>query len=439
MEIRRGEAVGIVGRNGSGKSTLLKMICGTLAATSGELEVNGHIAPILSLGTGFDSNFTGRENVNMNGAVIGFSPAETKSRMGSIEAFANIGDFFDRPVKSYSSGMMARLAFAVAINADPDILVVDEVLAVGDEAFQRKCHSRINDLKNSGSTILFVSHSAGIVVDLCDRAILLEDGERLLTSDPKTVVSWYHKMLYASPEKRAAVCEQISQIEAGGDAADFTSENSDRASTADGSIEVKADQEESEGFFDPDLKSESRVEYEQRGAEILNARILGSDDLPRNILVAGRDYTYAYDVVFHEPAYLVRFGMMLNKVTGQPLGGQASHPEFDGLESAQRGQVAEVRFRFRTLFSPAHYFLNAGVLGVIDGEEAYLHRIIDACVFRIEPLEDLLVTGHVDFSINQAPAQVRLRSLATTESPGAGAREPAVLSSQSGDGDLVGE
>ena len=439
MEIRRGEAVGIVGRNGSGKSTLLKMICGTLAATSGELEVNGHIAPILSLGTGFNPDFTGRENVSMNGAVIGFSPAETKSRMGSIEAFANIGDFFERPVNTYSSGMMARLAFAVAINADPDILVVDEVLGVGDEAFQRKCHARIHDLKNAGSTILFVSHSAGIVVDLCDRAILLEDGERLLTSDPKTVVSWYQKMLYTSPEKRAAVCEEISRIDSGEDSENFPGENSDRVDTTGGSVEVKEDREESEGFFDPGLKSESRVEYEQRGAEILNVRILGSDNLPRNILVAGREYTYAYDVVFREPAYLVRFGMMLNKVTGQPLGGQASHPEFEGLETAQRGQVAEVRFRFRALFNPAHYFLNAGVLGLIDGEEVYLHRIIDACIFRIEPLEDLLITGYVDFSINQAPAQVRLSYPAATESLGAGARKPAVLPPQAGDGDLVGE
>ena len=400
MAVRRGEAVGIVGRNGSGKSTLLKMVCGTLEPTSGSLEVNGHIAPILSIGTGFAPIFTGRENVKMNGAVIGFSSTEIEERMESIEKFADIGDFFDRPVKSYSSGMLARLAFAVAINADPDILVVDEVLAVGDDLFQRKCHARINELKEAGSTILFVSHSAGLVIDLCDRAILLEDGERLLTSDPKTVVSWYHKLLYASREKSAAICAEISEVEAG--------RGGPLLALRDGEEEAVP---EPEAIYDPNLKSESRVDYAQQGAEIRDPRIVDLNGNRANVLLAGHVYTYTYDVVFHEPAYLVRFGMLIKRITGQELGGQASHPRGEGVDSIEQGHFAKVDFRFRALFVPGTYFLNAGALGIAEGEEIYLHRIIDACVFRIDPVEDRWVTGHVDLSDSGFQPTVRVKPL----------------------------
>jgi lipopolysaccharide transport system ATP-binding protein len=181
LQIRKGETVGIVGRNGSGKSTLLNVICGTLEKTSGELKVEGHLAPILALGAGFDPEFSGRENVFMNAAIMGLSRSEIRDRIDSIADFAQIGDFFDRPVKVYSSGMYARLAFATAINVNPEVIVIDEILAVGDEAFARKCFARIEGLKSEGSTILFVSHSSQMVIDLCDRAILIEKGERLLT------------------------------------------------------------------------------------------------------------------------------------------------------------------------------------------------------------------------------------------------------------------
>ena len=401
MEVRRGEAVGIVGRNGSGKSTLLKMVCGTLEPTSGSLEVNGHIAPILSIGTGFEPMFTGRENVKINGAVIGFSSKEIEERMESIEKFADIGDFFDRPVRSYSSGMLSRLAFAVAINADPDILVVDEVLAVGDDLFQRKCHARINELKEAGSTILFVSHSAGLVIDLCDRAILLEDGECLLTSGPKTVVSWYHKLLYASREQSSAICAEIAEIQAGrGDSL---------LALEDGREEDVA---EPEAIFDPSLKSESRVDYVQQGAEIRDPSIFDSNSNRANVLVAGHVYTYTYDVVFYEPAYLVRFGMLIKRVTGQDLTGQVSHPQGEGLDFIEQGHFAKVEFRFRALFVPGTYFLNAGVVGIVEGEEVYLHRIVDACAFRIDPVEDTWVTGHVDLSDERARATVQVKPLA---------------------------
>jgi lipopolysaccharide transport system ATP-binding protein len=180
FEVKRGETVGIIGRNGCGKSTLLQVICGTLPPTSGRVEVNGRIAALLELGSGFNPEFTGRENVYLNAAILGLSRRETEARFDAIARFADIGMFIDHPVKTYSSGMYMRLAFAVAINVDPDILVVDEALAVGDEAFSRKCYARIEEIKEKGATILFVSHSAQTVIQLCDRALLLDRGEKIL-------------------------------------------------------------------------------------------------------------------------------------------------------------------------------------------------------------------------------------------------------------------
>ena len=180
FEVKKGETVGIIGRNGSGKSTLLQMICGTLTPTSGTVETTGRVAALLELGSGFNPEFTGRENVFMNGAVLGLDEEEISARFDDIAAFADIGQFIEQPVKTYSSGMYARLACAVAINVQPQILVVDETLSVGDEAFQRKCFARINEIRELGVAILFVSHSTAAIVELCDRAVLMEGGKRTL-------------------------------------------------------------------------------------------------------------------------------------------------------------------------------------------------------------------------------------------------------------------
>ena len=191
LEIRKGHTVGIVGRNGSGKSTLLQIICGTLTPTTGSVEVAGRLAALLELGAGFNPEFSGLENVYLNATILGLHRDEIDRRLDEILAFADIGDFINQPVRSYSSGMYVRLAFAVAINVTPDILVVDEALSVGDEAFQRKCFARIEKIRAEGATVLFVSHSAGTVVDLGDHAVLLDGGEMLTQGMPKRVVSLY--------------------------------------------------------------------------------------------------------------------------------------------------------------------------------------------------------------------------------------------------------
>jgi lipopolysaccharide transport system ATP-binding protein len=191
FDIRKGETVGIIGRNGSGKSTLLQLIAGTLAPTTGTVQVNGRVAALLELGSGFNPEFTGRENVYMNGAILGLSEQEISARFDEIAAFAAIGDFIERPVKTYSSGMMMRLAFAVSVCVDPDVLIVDEALSVGDIAFQLKCMDRLDRLVKSGTTLLFVSHDILSVKSFCQRAIYLTSGQMVASGPASDIAERY--------------------------------------------------------------------------------------------------------------------------------------------------------------------------------------------------------------------------------------------------------
>lgn len=196
FEVKKGETVGIIGRNGSGKSTLLQMICGTLSPTSGTINANGRIAALLELGAGFNSEFTGRENVYLNGALLGLSRSDVEERFDAIIAFADIGSFIDQPVKTYSSGMYVRLAFSIQANVDPEILIVDEALAVGDAYFVHRCMLRFNELQRSGTTILFVSHDANAVRNLCARAVWLVDGKIMEVGDSVKVADGYLAHLF---------------------------------------------------------------------------------------------------------------------------------------------------------------------------------------------------------------------------------------------------
>lgn len=191
FEIKRGEAVGIIGRNGSGKSTLLEIITGTLQPTEGSIQVNGRIAALLELGSGFNPEYTGRENVFLNGLLLGLTRAEVEKRFDDIASFADIGDVLDRPVKTYSSGMLVRLAFAVQVGLNPEILIVDEALSVGDYFFQQKCFGRLRRMREDGLTLLFVSHDMGTVRDLCGTALYLNKGRSVFWGDSKTAIGRY--------------------------------------------------------------------------------------------------------------------------------------------------------------------------------------------------------------------------------------------------------
>lgn len=201
LEVTKGETVGIIGRNGSGKSTLLQLLAGTLAPTTGDVHIDGRVAALLELGAGFNPDFTGRENVFMNGAILGISRAEMARRFDDIARFADIGDFIDQPIKTYSSGMVLRLAFSVSINVDPDILIIDEALAVGDAAFQFKCLERLDNLTASGTTLLFVSHSMEMVKTFCNRVVYLHAGQVRATGSPDEMAELYFFDLRAEQQR----------------------------------------------------------------------------------------------------------------------------------------------------------------------------------------------------------------------------------------------
>ncbi|MBX9742874.1 MAG: ABC transporter ATP-binding protein [Chthoniobacterales bacterium] len=196
FEVKKGETLGIIGRNGSGKSTLLQIIAGTLQPTEGSVTVNGRVAALLELGSGFNPEFTGRQNVYLNASILGLTREETEERFAQIEAFAGIGDFIDQPVKSYSSGMSLRLAFAVQSQVDPDVLIVDEALAVGDAKFQAQCFERLRQLKERGTSILLVTHSSEQIVTHCSKAILLDHGCQIESGEPRHIVNRYMDLLF---------------------------------------------------------------------------------------------------------------------------------------------------------------------------------------------------------------------------------------------------
>jgi lipopolysaccharide transport system ATP-binding protein len=377
LELCRGETVGIVGRNGSGKSTLLQILCGTLAPTSGKVEVRGRVAALLELGAGFNPEFSGRENVYLNASLMGLDRRETDEHLPAILAFADIGEFIDQPVRTYSSGMFVRLAFAVAVAVQPDILVVDEALAVGDEAFQRKCYARIEQMKAAGAAVLFVSHSAGSILQLCDRALLLDGGAKVLEGHPKPVVAHYQRLIYASPTQRADVLDDLMAL--GGRVQDEATPNDELLGDGVPLTILRAEE-----YLDPDMMSISALEYAPRGAVILDPHLVSSTGQRVNVLVPGRTYRYRYRASFEGDASLVNFGMLVKTTDGVEIFGMGSHPVGSGLSMVSGGSVIDVEFSIEMLLLPGTYFLNAGCQGVIgeDGE-IFLHRIVDAVMFRV--------------------------------------------------------
>ncbi len=424
LEVRRGETVGIVGRNGAGKSTLLQLVCGILEPTRGSVEIRGRVAALLELGAGFNPEFTGRENVFMNGSILGLSDWEIRERYEDIVEFADIGEFILQPVKLYSSGMFLRLAIAVAFNVDPDILVIDEALAVGDEAFQRKCFARLEEFRRSGKTILFVSHWGVRIVELCHRAVLLDKGRRLLTAAPAAVIHQYQRLMYASESQREEVLRQIALLDGGEDpGAVVVAGRDDRRVVGAGRRPMGAERSTKNehpgsswcsrgdtaggwggiawgsGQLDPNLVPKSTTGYGTGGAEIFDVRIEDGRGNRVNVLEAGHRYLYAYEVRFLESATGVRGGTTLKSATGIELGGVTTHLLGKGLELVRKGGIVTVECDLYTFFGEGIYLLNAGIVAWIDGEERHLHRILDATMFRILPGASKKSFGYFDLSL----------------------------------------
>jgi lipopolysaccharide transport system ATP-binding protein len=318
FDVKKGETVGIIGRNGSGKSTLLQMICGTLNPTDGLIQTQGRIAALLELGSGFNPEFTGRENVYLNATVLGLSRSEIDQRFDAILAFAEIGEFVDQPVKTYSSGMMVRLAFAVIAHVDADILVVDEALAVGDAFFTQKCMRFIRHFQSNGGTLLFVSHDTGAVVNLCSKAILLKQGQVIEEGSPKEVSERYLTTLY---EANQVVDGRLgSKINVSHSQEQSPAEDRDmrealfNASTLRNDIEIFRFNPDLAGFGTGEAKIQSVRLLDQDGASlswvvggenvILEVRCLAYKDLARPI-IGFQVKDRLGQVIFADNTYLV--------------------------------------------------------------------------------------------------------------------------------------
>jgi lipopolysaccharide transport system ATP-binding protein len=404
FEVGKGETVGIIGRNGSGKSTLLQMICGTLQPTTGTVQTHGRVAALLELGAGFNPEFTGRENVFMNATILGLTYEQTTAKFDDIAAFADIGEFIDQPVKHYSSGMYARLAFAVAINVDPDILVVDEALSVGDEPFQRKCFARIEKIRNEGATILFVSHSGGTIINLCSRAILLHRGKRLFTGLPKRAVFFSQKLGNTSETDNFEVLQEIESADSESKGSKFLHNQAsvpvDITPLPKKNEEISTDLKE---FFDTNLISKSIHSYKENGACIQSPCLKTPEDMSVNHVFRGEQYYLQCEVRFDRDCYGVRIYALIRTTAGVDLAG-CVYPQFiEEPLNVVAGSNYKFEFQFDCLLNPATYFCNFAVQGA-DG--LLLHRLVDALAFRVLEKGPSPATGLVDIGFRPRMYQV---------------------------------
>jgi lipopolysaccharide transport system ATP-binding protein len=332
FEIKKGETVGIIGRNGSGKSTLLQIICGTLTPTGGSVQINGRIAALLELGSGFNPEFTGRENVYMNGAILGLTPGEIDQCYDDIAAFADIGDFIEQPVKTYSSGMMVRLAFSVIVNVRPDILVVDEALSVGDGAFQLKCMARLKALQEIGTTVLFVSHDIGSVGRLCSSAYILDRGAKLPEESVFDSIRTYERLLKLSEEKELL-------YEKG------------KGKGKGARHPLKRFYEESE-YLPDSLGTQEAI--------ISEVEISGSEGKGEGLFVSGECVTLLIRIISEIEVENVILGFGLRSVQGvRVIGGNS---QFSKVLIGLRQGVNEVEVDFFLNIVAGEYFLNIGLV-----------------------------------------------------------------------------
>lgn len=400
LEVAKGETVGIVGTNGAGKSTLLSIIAGVLNSDAGTVEVNGRVSALLSLGTGFVPDLTGRENIFLNAMTLGLTRQQTEAKLDEILDFAAIGEAIEQPIRTYSSGMTSRLAFAVAIHTDPDILIIDETLSVGDEAFQRKCFARIDALKAEGLTILFVSHSAGAVLELCDRAIMLSKGKRLLTSTPRNVVTFYQKLVYSAASQRSAILAELAELDIEADPGTGTIKPAKPTDSSTVKPKKTVKKTEVPEQFLPALVPVSTMEYASVGARISNVRITDANGKQINVLRSDGAYHLRYTVAFDRPAQATRFSTLIKTINGLELGALWTTPRGEGLD-VEAGDRVEVNFPLKLPLREGTYFANAGATGVVDGEYTMQHRIVDAIAFKIMPQQ----SGYGDRYLNLATGE----------------------------------
>lgn len=400
FDIRRGERVGIIGRNGAGKSTILRLIAGVAQPTSGLIQVNGKVAALLELGSGFNPDITGRENVILSSIILGVAEEEIADRVSAVEAFADINQFFDQPMKVYSSGMYARVAFANAIHVNPDILIVDEILGVGDAKFQEKCHRKLEELSANGVSILFVSHSVNVILQLCNRCILLEKGQVKFFGATKEAVNAYHALLYGNNQERK-LSNDLSEV-----LADSVSENkmAVNASGSDQALMTVVNRDLDRWLNDnsPGERFKNRRSFNKGHArlgsglaQIIDYTVVCGMDFDVSTIGKGVEVDIYLKVHYRSEVASPIVGMALTTLQGVNVYGTNTELLGVSLTSRKAQAVCIYRFSFRSCLSGGHYFLNLGVAcRQPDGEMGFLDnlRSIAHLIFERTPLS----TGFVD-------------------------------------------
>ncbi len=351
FEVKKGETVGIVGTNGSGKSTLLKIITGVLSPSSGRVEVDGKISALLELGAGFNPEYTGIENIYLNGTMLGYSRNEIDEKIDAILKFADIGEFVKQPVKTYSSGMFVRLAFAVAINIEPEILIVDEALSVGDVFFQSKCYNKFEEFKKQGKTIILVTHDLGSVVRYCDRAILINEGCFIKEDRPKEIVDLYKKI----------VVNQF-EVEQNGEA-QKNEENSDTVPFWKDKLNINP----------------SHSEYGNNFAEIKDFAVIDSKGNISNSLIKGEKFTIKMKIIFYEKITNPILAFTIRDVKGNDITGTNTMIEKIEVVVNKENELKEISFTQNLNLQGGEYLLCLGCTGYSKGEFTVYHRLYDIC------------------------------------------------------------
>ena len=393
LSVKKGETVGIIGTNGSGKSTILKIITGVLSPTEGEVNVDGHISALLELGAGFNMEYNGIDNIYLNGMMIGFSEEEIEKRMDAILEFADIGDYVYQPVKTYSSGMFVRLAFAVAINIDPEILIVDEALSVGDVFFQAKCYHKFEEFKKKGKTILFVSHDLSSISKYCDRAVLLNQGVLLGEGTPKKMIDIYKQVLVGQYPLPSSDVENLLDDESIREAAASADKRADAKIKGD----KKASKEASETSQNQESVSDvEALEYGDGAAVITEYYITDNKDVRTNSIIKGTDFTVHMRVKFNRNVSAPIFAMTFKNVMGIEITGTNSMVEKAFLEPVKAGDVKDITFTQNMSLQGGDYLLSFGVTGFEQNDFTVYHRLYD--VLSVSVVSDKNTVGYYDMN-----------------------------------------
>ncbi|WP_026523023.1 ABC transporter ATP-binding protein [Butyrivibrio sp. VCB2001] len=391
LTVKKGETVGIIGTNGSGKSTILKIITGVLSPSSGEVNVDGHISALLELGAGFNMEYNGIDNIYLNGMMIGFSEEEITKRLDAILEFADIGDYVYQPVKTYSSGMFVRLAFAVAINIDPEILIVDEALSVGDVFFQAKCYHKFEEFKKQGKTILFVSHDLSSISKYCDRAVLLNQGVLLGEGTPKKMIDIYKQVLVGQyPLPSAGDTENLLDDEQIREAAAKASDDSDKKIKSDKKTKAEsADTQTSNPAANPDT-----LEYGDGAASIEEYYVTDDRGTRTNSIIKGSEFTVHMKVRFKQAVAAPIFAFTFKNIMGIEITGTNSMVEKAFLDPVEAGDVKEISFTQKMTLQGGEYLISFGVTGFEQNDFTVYHRLYDA--LNITVVSDKNTVGYYD-------------------------------------------